>query len=92
MPASLPQRRNRPVNRLDAVDPATYSDRQRQVHDDIAKLRNGAVSGPFTAWIRLPDVADSANRFGDAIKSSPTLPERLYRLAALVSAHRWQAD
>ncbi len=80
------------MRRLSPLDATAYSARQRQVHDDIAKLRNNAVSGPFSAWIHLPEIAEGANRFGDAVKRSPALPERLYRLAALVTAQRWQAQ
>jgi 4-carboxymuconolactone decarboxylase len=80
------------VTRIGPPDPAGYSPEQARVADEITRLRRGAVSGPFAAWIRHPGVADHANRLGAGLRDCPALHLGLYRIAALTAARYWAAD
>jgi 4-carboxymuconolactone decarboxylase len=65
---------------------------QRTLHDAIAKVRDGAVRGPFAIWLRIPAVADGANQLGNALRLAGALDRRLFELAVLVVARHWSAQ
>ena len=64
---------------------------QRRMYDEIKGPR-GIVAGPFALWMRLPEVADAANRFGNALRLHGTLDRRLFELMVLVIARYWNAQ
>ena len=65
---------------------------QKRIHEEIAGPRGGAVRGPFAVWLRLPDLADSASRLGNALRLNGKLDKRLFELAVLITARRWTAQ
>jgi 4-carboxymuconolactone decarboxylase len=77
--------------RLADIDPSRLGADDRRIYDEIAGSRGGNARGPFSAWLRLPQVALAAGRFGDAIRLGGILPVRLFELATLVVAAHWRA-
>jgi 4-carboxymuconolactone decarboxylase len=60
--------------------------------DEIAGPRHGTVAGPFAVWLRTPELADSANRLGNALRLHGRLERRLFELMVLVTARHWSAQ
>jgi 4-carboxymuconolactone decarboxylase len=77
--------------RLAPLTPDELSPEQKRVHAEILGPR-GNVGGPFAVWLRVPRIADAANRFGNAIRVQGTLDKRLMELAVLVIARHWSAQ
>jgi 4-carboxymuconolactone decarboxylase len=65
---------------------------QQRVYDEIAGPRKGVVRGPFAIWIRLPEIADRANQFGNTIRLHGKLEKRLFELMVLIIARHWSAQ
>ncbi|MDP2603282.1 MAG: carboxymuconolactone decarboxylase family protein [Deltaproteobacteria bacterium] len=65
---------------------------QRRVYQEIGGARGGIVRGPFALWLRNPEIADPANRFGNALRLSGKLDKRLFELMVLVVARHWSAQ
>jgi 4-carboxymuconolactone decarboxylase len=80
------------MSRLPALTPDQLSPEQRRVHDEIAGPRGGAVGGPFAVWLRIPRIADAANRLGNSLRLEGRLDRRLFELAILVIARHWSAQ
>ena len=79
--------------RIKDLDLAKLSPRQKQVADEIAGPRGGVVRGPFAIWVASnPELADRANRLGNALRSDGTLDKRLFELMVLVIARHWSAQ
>src|SRR5262249_9144008 len=64
----------------------------KRIHDAIASARSGTVGGPFAIWLRLPEIADQANQFGNVLRSHGKLDRRLFELMILVVARQWSAQ
>lgn len=77
--------------RLKPLDKDEMSPEQQRLHDEIASKRSG-VGGPFAIWLRLPDVADGANRLGTALRHKGKLERRLFELMVLVAARHASAQ
>ena len=79
--------------RIKDLDLAKLSGRQKQVADEIAGPRGGVVRGPFAIWVGSnPELADRANRLGNALRSDGKLDKRLFELMVLVVARHWGAQ
>jgi 4-carboxymuconolactone decarboxylase len=70
--------------RIDEVKSEQLTPRQRQLADDIARTRGGHLGGPFSVWIRKPDIAEHADRLTNCFRTSPTLERRLIELIVLI--------
>jgi 4-carboxymuconolactone decarboxylase len=85
-----------PQQRLNAPDPAGYSARQQQIHDEIAGGPRGGVRGPLAVWLHRPDLAARAQDLGRYCRYDSLLDPRLSELAILVtgrvfgSEYEWQ--
>ncbi len=79
------------MSRVPDLAEAEMSDRQRSLYAAIKGPR-GIVAGPFALWLRLPDVADSANQFGNALRLHGALDRRIFELLVLVIARHWTAQ
>jgi 4-carboxymuconolactone decarboxylase len=75
-----------PVPTRDELPPAA-----QKVYDDIVGAR-GALGGPFGQWVRVPRLADPANRLGNALRLDGKLDRRLFELLILVIARIWSAQ
>ena len=49
-----------------------------RVSQEIGGARGGVVRGPFAIWLRNPELADQANRFGNAFRLGGKLDNRLF--------------
>ncbi len=79
------------MSRVPDLDPQAMSAEQQRLYAEIKGPR-GNVGGPFALWIRLPQVADAANRFGNALRLDGKLDRRLFELMVLVIARHWNAQ
>jgi len=77
--------------RIAALEKDELTPYQTQVHDEIAGARSGAVRGPFAIWLRLPELADKANQFGNVMRRG-RLDRRLFELMVLIVARHWSAQ
>ncbi len=80
------------MSRVPDLKPEELSPLQRRVHDEIASVRRGNVKGPFAIWLRVPEIADKANQFGNAVRANGKLEKRLIELMTLVVARHWSAQ
>jgi len=80
------------MTRLSELAPESLSPEQKRVRDAIAAARGGRASGPFGVWLRVPEIADGANRLGNAIRSHGKLEKRLFELMVLVNVRHWGAN
>lgn len=78
--------------RLTPLANADMSEAQRRVHHAIAAGPRGAVSGPFDALLRSPELADRLQQVGAYVRFESSLPPRLNELAILVTARYWGAQ
>lgn len=80
------------MQRLGAVDPATYPPEQRAVADAIAAGPRGVVQGPLAVWLHRPGLADRAQALGQYCRYDSSLSPRLSELAILVTARVWGSE
>ncbi len=78
------------MSRLPPLDPADYTPEQQRVAALIAGAR-GNVRGPFPMWLRNPQLAEHANRFGTALRDS-TIGRRIFELAVITVCRAWQVQ
>ncbi len=77
--------------RLPLVDPATMTDRQREIADRIAG-RRGAVRGPFQVWLNSPELCEKVEALGAFCRFESALPLRLRELSLLIAARHFDAQ
>lgn len=75
-----------PPRRLPAPDPAGYSPRQQEIHDEISAGPRGGVRGPLAVWLHRPELAATAQALGRYCRYDTALSPRLSELAILVTA------
>ncbi len=73
------------MGRLPEINEATLSSDQRQIYDEIKRVR-GQVRGPFAIWLRNPELGESTLKLQDMFASRVKLERRLVQLMILVSA------
>jgi 4-carboxymuconolactone decarboxylase len=78
--------------RLPPLAEIDMNEAQRVVYRAIASGPRGAVSGPFNALLRSPELADRLQRVGAYVRFESSLPARLNELAILVTARYWSAQ
>jgi 4-carboxymuconolactone decarboxylase len=78
--------------RVPDLVPEQLTSQQKRIHAEIAGTRGGTVRGPFAIWLRLPEVADQANQFGNALRLHGKLDKRLFELMVLIVARHWSAQ
>jgi 4-carboxymuconolactone decarboxylase len=80
------------MSRLPDLQLENLTAEQKRIHDEIAGPRHGVVRGPFPIWLRIPELADRANQFGNALRIHGKLEKRLFELMVLIVARRWSAQ
>lgn len=78
--------------RVPDVAPEDMTAEQKRVYQEIGGARHGIVRGPFAIWLRNPEIADRANRFGNALRLGGKLDRRLFEMMVLVVARHWSAQ
>lgn len=79
------------MSRVAALRPDELSPEQKRIHDEIAAAR-GVVRGPFAIWLRLPELADTANHLGNVLRRKSHFEKRLFELMVMVVARHWSAS
>ncbi|MDA8124373.1 MAG: carboxymuconolactone decarboxylase family protein [Deltaproteobacteria bacterium] len=64
---------------------------QQRVYKEVAGPRL-VFGGPFTVYIRHPELADAMNKVGEALRKLGKLNKRLTELLILVVAREWNCD
>lgn len=80
------------MSRVPDLKPEQLSPLQRRIHDEIASTRRGNVKGPFAIWLHVPEIADTANQFGNTLRADAKMEKRLIELMILVVASHWSAQ
>lgn len=80
------------MSRVSLPDFESLNSEQKRVYKEIAGPRDGIVGGPYTVWLRTPDIADCMNRVGDVLRVRGKLDKRLAELMILVVARHWNCD
>jgi 4-carboxymuconolactone decarboxylase len=72
--------------RIDEVKRENLNARQQQLHDDFLRSRpRNTLTGPFSALIHAPDIAEPADRLVNYYRHNPKLGRRLIELVILVA-------
>ncbi len=79
------------MSRLGTPDPATMTEDQRRIHDEIVAGPRGKIQGPLGVWLHSPGLADHAQKLGQYARFESVLPPRLSELAILVTGRFWGA-
>lgn len=79
------------MTRVPELEISSLSPEQKRVRDAIAGPRGGQASGPFGVWLRVPELADAANRLGNALRLNGRIERRLFELMVLVITRQWSA-
>ncbi len=77
------------MTRIDIIDRDDMGPEQAAVHD-AAKASGGPVGGPFYAYIRLPELFETAQAMRDCLGRTP-LTERERLMVFMVVARHWNA-
>lgn len=79
------------ADRFPELKPEQMTPAQKQVADAIVAGPRGSIRGPFTAWLRSPELADRLQKVGEHIRYRSSLPPRLNEFAILITARHWNA-
>jgi 4-carboxymuconolactone decarboxylase len=80
------------MSRIPELAPDALSPEQKRVRDEIASARSGQARGPFGIWLRVPRIADAANKLGNSVRKQSNFEPRLFELMVLVCARAWSAN
>ncbi len=75
--------------RIEAISREDMDDAQARVHD-AAKEAGNPVGGPFTAYIRIPELYENAQGMRTALGNAP-LSERERQIVYLMVSRHWNA-
>jgi 4-carboxymuconolactone decarboxylase len=78
------------VARLDPIPLDKLSPEQQTVHAKLASTRK-RVGGPSAIWLRIPNLAYTANEMMHALREKGLLEKRLYELIVLTVVRHWSA-
>ena len=80
------------MTRVPDLEAEEMTPEQKRIAAEIASFRRGFVRGPFSVWIRIPEVADTANHFGNALRLHGKLDRRQFELMIAIVARHWSAQ
>ncbi len=76
--------------RLDPIPVEKLNAEQQKVHAVLAGTRK-RVGGPFAIWLRIPNVAYTANEFTHALREKGLLEKRQFELLVMTVTRHWAA-
>lgn len=76
--------------RLDPIEFDDLTPEQKTVHAKLASTRK-RVGGPFAIWLRIPNLAHTANELTFALRENGLLEKRLFELIVLTVVRHWSA-
>src|ERR1700724_281787 len=65
---------------------------QRSIADAIMSGPRKALSGPFNAWLRSPELADRLQKVGEYVRFNTSLDHRLNEFAILITGQFWGCE
>ena len=80
------------TQRFKPLTPETMTPDQKAVADKIMTGPRKGMRGPFSALLRSPELADSAQKVGEYVRFKTSIPPRLNELAILLTARHWTAQ
>ena len=86
------------MQRLDRPDRSQLSPEGQKVWDDVAGSRgtvvgpDGALMGPFNAWVQAPDVGRRLVALGSTLRFGSSLDRRLLEVAIITVGAHWKAE
>jgi 4-carboxymuconolactone decarboxylase len=84
------------MSRLTKLDTDKLTPAQQEQFERISNIRaprpDGFFGGPFDAWLRSPEVAKLALRFGNFVWERTVLGRRLVEFAIAVTAVCWRSN
>jgi 4-carboxymuconolactone decarboxylase len=80
------------MSRLTQLDPAEMTPEQKRVYDEIRSGPRGGARGPFNAWLRVPPLADHAQKLGAFCRFGTSLGPKLSELAIIITARHFKAE
>ena len=80
------------TQRFKPLTPETMTPEQKEVADRIMAGPRKGMRGPFSALLRSPGLADSAQKLGEYVRFNTSIPPRLNELAILLTARHWTAQ
>lgn len=84
------------MSRLNPIPLDTLTPAQQEAHERITRLRkpraDGTFGGPFDAWMRSPEVAKLAMRFGNFVWERTVIGRRLVELAICITAVHYRSN
>jgi 4-carboxymuconolactone decarboxylase len=92
MAATVPGAAQMETQRFKPLTPETMTPEQKEVADRIMAGPRKGMRGPFSALLRSPDLADTAQKLGEYVRYKTSIPPRLNELAILLTARHWTAQ
>jgi 4-carboxymuconolactone decarboxylase len=77
--------------RLDPIPFENLTPVQKTIHAELGRTRK-RVGGPFAIWLRIPDLARTANDLTLALRENGKLEKRLFELIVLIVIRHWSAQ
>lgn len=77
--------------RLDPIEYDGLTPEQKVIHAKLASTRK-RVGGPFAIWLRIPNLAHTANELTLALRENGKLEKRLFELIVLIVVRHWSAQ
>lgn len=77
--------------RLQSLAEAELDEESLRVRDSLIAGPRGGVIGPFVAWLRCPELAEVADRFGSYCRFRPDADAKLRELVIMTVASHTQA-
>jgi len=79
------------VARLDPIPFENLTPEQKTIHAELGRTRK-RVGGPFAIWLRIPNLARTANDLTLALRENGKLEKRLFELIVLIVIRHWSAQ
>lgn len=73
------------MTRVPPLLPAEMTAEQARAHDDIVSGPRGGIAGPLSIWVRIPELADHAQKLGAYCRFGTKLRGDLRELAILIT-------
>ena len=79
-------------DRMPPIPAERMTSAQRDVAEELAAGRRGAVYGPFVPALRSPELTRRLQKVGEYLRYEPRLPPKLREMAILLVAREWTQD
>ncbi len=80
------------MSRVPALEFEKLTPDQKRIYKKIAGPRGGEVGGPYTVWLRNPELANAMNTVFNVLRTNGKLDKRLMQLVALVVSRYWSCQ